>query len=319
MDISMQWKGFQKPKRLRCKSLTDTYGKFIAEPLEKGYGVTLGNSLRRVLLSSLTGAAVTSVKIDGVLHEFSTIRGVEEDTAEIILNLKELRLRAHKPNPGTVYIKTKEEGEVLAGDIITDPDVEILNPDLHIATLGKGAKLEMAIEVDTGRGYIPAGKNIEENQPIGTIPVDSIFTPVTKVKYEVEDTRVGQKTDYDRLIMEVWTDGSVNPEDAVAFAAKILKDQLTVFLNFEEPAEELLEEEGLKEEMAKTLSKSVEELELSVRTGNCLRDAEIKTIRDLVKKTEGDLLDMKNFGKKSLQELKDSLAKFDFTLGMKID
>lgn len=319
MDISVHWKGFQKPKSLKCEALTGMYGRFIAEPLEKGYGVTLGNSLRRVLLSSLTGAAVTSVKIDGILHEFSTIPHVVEDTTEIILNLKELRLKAHRPNPGTLYIKAKGEGEILAHDIIANPDVEILNPDLHIATLGKGARMEMAIEVGTGKGYVPAEKNIKENQPIGVIPVDSIFAPVTKVKYEVEATRVGQMTDYDRLIMEVWTDGSVNPENALALASKILKDQLSVLLNFEEPPEEVVEEEDIEDDLAKTLAKSVEELELSVRAANCLRDAKIKTIGDLVQRTERELLSMENFGKKSLQGLKDSLIKFNLTLRRVVD
>lgn len=319
-DISIQWKGFIKPKMIVWdkKTLSPTYGKFVAQPLERGYGITIGNSLRRILLSSLTGAAVASVKIQGVQHEFSTIPGIVEDVPQIILNLKQLLLKLHKPKKKILYLKAKGAGEIKASHITKDADVEILNPDLHIATLNEKGKLNMEIEVGVGRGYVTAERHKKENNLIGTIPIDSIFTPIKKVSYRVENTRVGKITDYDRLILEVWTDGSVRPDDALAFAAKILKSHLDLFITFPEPKEE--EEIEVKEEkkgIDEVLNKSIEELELSVRSANCLKDGRIKTIGQLAKKTEEELLKMRNFGKKSLVEMKKILASYGLSLGMK--
>jgi DNA-directed RNA polymerase subunit alpha len=319
-DISIQWKGFIKPKSIEWdkKALSNTYGKFIAQPLERGYGITIGNSLRRILLSSLTGAAVTSVKIQGVQHEFSTISGIVEDVPQIILNLKQLLLKLPKAKPKTLYLKVKGPLEVKASHITKDADVEILNSDLHIATLNEKGKLNMEIEVSVGRGYVTAEKHKKEDNPIGTIPVDSIFTPIKKVSYRVENTRVGKITDYDRLILEVWTDGSARPDDAVAFAAKILKGHLDLFITFPEPEEE--EEVEVKKEDRKTdeiLNKSLEEVELSVRSANCLKEGRIKTIGQLVRKSEGELLKMRNFGKKSVEEIKEILKSYGLSLGMK--
>jgi DNA-directed RNA polymerase subunit alpha len=319
-DISIQWKGFIKPKGIEWdkKALSSTYGKFIAQPLERGYGITIGNSLRRILLSSLTGAAVTRVKIQGVQHEFSTIPGILEDVPQIILNLKQLLLKLPKAKEKLLYLKAKGPLKVKASHITKDADVEILNPDLHIATLNEKGKLNMEIEVGAGRGYVTAEKHKKENNPIGTIPVDSIFTPIRKVSYRVENTRVGKITDYDRLILEVWTDGSVRPNDAVAFAAKILKSHLDLFITFPEPKEE--EEVGEKEEEKKIdeiLNKSIEELELSVRSANCLKEGRIKTIGQLSRRSEEELLKMRNFGKKSLEEIKKILINYGLSLGMK--
>lgn len=319
-DISIQWKGFIKPKGIEWdkKTLSPTYGKFIAQPLERGYGITMGNSLRRILLSSLTGAAATSIKIQGVEHEFSTIPGVVEDVPQIILNLKQLLLKLPKAKPKTLYLKAKGPREVKASHITQDADVEILNPDLHIATLNEKGELNMEIEVNVGRGYVTAERHKKEDNPIGTIPIDSIFTPIKKVSYRVENTRVGKITDYDRLILEVWTDGSVRPDDAVAFAAKILKSHLDLFITFPEPKEE--EEHEAKEErkgMDEILNKSIEELELSVRSANCLKEGRIKTIGQLAKKSEEELLKMRNFGKKSLVEIKEILKSYGLSLGMK--
>ena len=323
------WKSLIRPKRLEVdeESLTPTYGKFIAEPLERGFGITLGNSLRRVLLSSIQGAAITAVRIDGSLHEFSTIPGVKEDVAEIILNLKEVVFRMHSPGPKTVRIEAEGEREVKAGDIITDPDLEVVNPDHHIATLEKGARLNMEMTVKLGKGYVPAERNKEEDMPIGTIPTDAIFSPIKKVNYTVTNARVGQITDYDRLILEVWTDGSIRPEDAVGLAAKILKEQLNIFINFEEPPEEE-EEEGEEsqghsfadeEDLQEKLMKTVDELELSVRSANCLKNANIRYIGELVQKTEQEILQTKNFGRKSLNEIKEVLATMGLSLGMKVE
>jgi DNA-directed RNA polymerase subunit alpha len=317
------WKGLIRPKRLEVEkeTLTPFYGKFSAEPLERGFGITIGNSLRRILLSSLQGAAITSFKIDGVLHEFSTIPGVKEDVTEIILNLKEVRLKLHTEGPKTIRIKA-EGGKVLkAGDIQTGDAVEILNPEQYLATLSKDAKLSMEMMVKMGRGYVPAERNKEEGQPIGTTPIDAIFSPIRKVNYTVTNARVGQITDYDKLILEVWTDGSLNPEEAVALAGKILKEQLSIFITFEEEEEEEMEggEEGGDEKFNENLYRSVDELELSVRSANCLKQANIKLIGDLVQKTEAEILATKNFGRKSLNEIKEILSEMGLGLGMKLD
>lgn len=320
----MGWRDFEIPKRLECDetAYSDTYGKFIAEPFERGYGTTIGNSLRRVLISSLEGAAVTSVKIDKVLHEFSTVPGILEDVTQIVLNIKKLNVRLHSKTPKTIYIKTSKKGEITANDIVRDEAVEILNPSLHIATLTKDAKLTIEMEVERGRGYVPAERNKKEGQPIGVIPIDSIFTPVKKVNFQVEATRVGQITDYDRLILEIWTNGSVSPKEAILYASNILQRHLDVFVNFGElPAEEeepeKIEEE--KTEFYEKLRQPVSELELSVRSANCLREAKIRTIGDLVKKTEAEMLKYRNFGKKSLAEISNLLQQMGLRLGMEVD
>jgi DNA-directed RNA polymerase subunit alpha len=313
-----------RPKRLEVEkeTLTPFYGKFIAEPLERGFGITIGNSLRRILLSSLQGAAITSVKIDGVLHEFSTIPGVKEDVTDIILNLKEVRLKLHTEGPKTIRVKAEGPMILKAGDILTDDSVEILNPDHYLATLSKEAKLSMEMVVKMGRGYVPAERNKDENQPIGTIPMDAIFSPIRKVNYTVTNARVGQRTDYERLTLEVWTDGSLTPEEAITQAAKILKDQLSIFIAFEEEEieePEPSEEEKKTESLNENLFRSVDELELSVRSANCLKHANIRLIGDLVQKTEAEILATKNFGKKSLNEIKEVLASMGLSLGMKIE
>ncbi len=315
-------KDFQIPKKLESETetLMSTYGKFYAEPFERGYGTTIGNSLRRILLSSIAGAAVTSVKIEGVLHEFSTIPGVKEDVTDMVLNIKNLRFKLHTDRPKTVRLRKKGPGEAKAKDIIHDADVEVLNPDLHIATLDKEANLDIEMVIRIGSGYMPAERNKEEGMPIGMIPVDSIFTPVKKVNFTVENARVGRITDYDKLIMEIWTDGGVKPEDALAYAAKILKDHLAIFINFDEtiePVQELIEDK--KTEFNKHLLRSVHELELSVRAANCLKNANIKTIGDLVQRTEFEMLRTKNFGRKSLNEIKEILTEMGLSLGMKVD
>jgi DNA-directed RNA polymerase subunit alpha len=320
--VQKSWKDLIRPKRLEAEkeTLTPFYGKFTAEPLERGFGITVGNSLRRTLLSSLQGAAITSVKIDGVLHEFSTIPGVKEDATEILLNLKEVRLKLHTEGAKTIRIKADGPKEVKAGDIITGEAVEILKPDHHIATLSRDAKLSVEMVIKTGRGYVPAERNKEENQAIGAMAIDSIFSPIKKVNYTVTNARVGQITDYDKLTLEVWTDGSIAPEEAVAHAAKILKEQLAIFITFEEEEEA----EGTKEpednpDLNENLFRSVDELELSVRSANCLKHANIKYIGDLVQKTEADILATKNFGRKSLNEIKEILTDMGLSLGMKID
>ncbi|MBI3994449.1 MAG: DNA-directed RNA polymerase subunit alpha [Nitrospirae bacterium] len=315
-------KDFQIPKKLEmeAETLTSTYGKFYAEPFERGYGTTIGNSLRRILLSSIAGSAVTSVKIEGVLHEFSTIPGVKEDVTDIILNIKNLRFKLHTDRPKTVRLRKKGSGEARAKDIIHDADVEVLNPDLHIATLDKEANLDIEMVIRIGSGYVPADRNKEEGMPIGVIPVDSIFSPVKKVNFTVENARVGRITDYDKLIMEIWTDGGVKPEDALAYAAKILKDHLAIFINFDETAEPVMEHvEDKKTEFNKHLLRSVHELELSVRAANCLKNANIKTIGDLVQRSESEMLRTKNFGRKSLNEIKEILSEMGLSLGMKVD
>jgi DNA-directed RNA polymerase subunit alpha len=320
--VQKSWKDLIRPKRLEAEkeTLTPFYGKFAAEPLERGFGITVGNSLRRILLSSLQGAAITSVKIDGVLHEFSTIPGVKEDATEILLNLKEVRLKLHTEGAKAIRIKADGPKEVKAGDIITGEAVEILNPDHHIATLSRDAKLSVEMVIKTGRGYVPAERNKEENQAIGAMAIDSIFSPIKKVNYTVTNARVGQITDYDKLTLEVWTDGSIAPEEAVAHAAKILKEQLAIFITFEEEEEA----EGTKEPednqlLNENLFRSVDELELSVRSANCLKHANIKYIGDLVQKTEAEILATKNFGRKSLNEIKEILTDMGLSLGMKID
>jgi DNA-directed RNA polymerase subunit alpha len=317
-----KFKGLQKPKRLECEleTLTSTYGKFLAEPLERGFGLTIGNALRRILLSTIEGAAVTSVRISGALHEFSTIPGVKEDVTDIILNIKGLRVKLNVDHPKTIYLKAASEGEVRAEHITPDPDVEILNHDLHIATLDKDGKLEVEMEVRHGRGYVPADRNKREGQPVDAIAIDSIFSPIRKVNFLVEDTRVGQVTDYNKLILEVWTDGSVVPQDAIAYAAKILKDHLSIFINFEEePEGEGIAIDDGKEQVLEHLNRSVDELELSVRSANCLKNSNIRYIYELVQKTEAEMLKTKNFGRKSLNEIKEILAGMGLTLGMKLE
>lgn len=317
------WRDLISPKKLQVESesLTNTYGKFFAEPFERGFGTTLGNSLRRVLLSSLQGAAITSVKIKGVLHEFSSIPGVTEDVTNIILNLKGVSLKMYGNESRVVRIIHKGDGIIKAGDIVSDANVEILNPDHHIATCSKDANLEMEMVVKLGKGYVPADRNRDEKAPVGTIPIDAIFSPIKKVNFTVTNARVGQMTDYDKLILELWTNGSIVPEDAVAFAAKILKEQLSIFINFDEEAEpaEETETEEEREKINENLYRSVDELELSVRSANCLKNAGIKMIGELVSRSEAEMLKTQNFGRKSLNEIKDILADMGLTLGMKLD
>jgi DNA-directed RNA polymerase subunit alpha len=316
------WRDLIKPRRLEvdAESLTQTYGKFVAEPLERGFGTTLGNSLRRVLLSSLQGAAITSVKIEGVDHEFTTVPEVTEDVTDIVLNLKEVLLRMHTNEQKTLRIEVEGPKEVKAGDIIADDQVEILNPGHVICTLSEGGKLRMEMICRRGRGYVPAVNNKNVGDPIGTIPIDALFSPIRKVNYQVTNARVGQVTDYDKLSLEVWTDGAVTPQDAVAYAAKIIKEQLTVFINFDETEEPIIAETPKEEaKLNENLFRSVDELELSVRSANCLQQANIKTIGDLVQRTEAEMLKTKNFGRKSLKEIKEILAEMGLSLGMKLD
>jgi DNA-directed RNA polymerase subunit alpha len=320
MMQARNWRDLIRPKALvtERETLTDFYGKFTCEPLERGFGVTIGNSLRRVLLSSLQGAAITSVKIDGALHEFTSIPDVVEDVTDIVLNLKEVVLKAHTPRPQTLRLEKTGPGPVLARDIQASDQVEVLNPDHVIATLSKGGKLAMDLNIGTGRGYVPAERNKLPNAPIGAIAIDALFSPIRKVNYVVTHSRVGQITDYDKLTLEVWTNGSVRPDDAVAFAAKILKEQLTIFLNFEEEAEAAAAL-PTDEEVNENLFRSVEELELSVRSANCLQNANITLIGELVQKSEAEMLKTKNFGRKSLKEIKELLAEMGLQLGMRID
>jgi DNA-directed RNA polymerase subunit alpha len=316
------WRDLIKPRRLDvdAEALTQTYGKFVAEPLERGFGTTLGNSLRRVLLSSLQGAAITSVKIEGVDHEFTTVPEVTEDVTDIVLNLKEVLLRMHTNEQKTLRIEVEGPKEVKAGDIIGDDQVEILNPGHHICTLSEGGKLRMEMTCRRGRGYVPAVNNKNVGDPIGTVPIDALFSPIRKVNYQVTNARVGQVTDYDKLTLEVWTDGSVTPQDAVAYAAKIIKEQLTVFINFDETEEPIIAETPKEEaKLNENLFRSVDELELSVRSANCLQQANIKTIGDLVQRTEAEMLKTKNFGRKSLKEIKEILAEMGLSLGMKLE
>jgi len=316
------WRDLIKPRGLSVdqESLTNTYGKFVAEPLERGFGITLGNSLRRVLLSSLQGAAITSVKIEGVEHEFMTIPEVAEDVTDIILNLKEVLLQIHTNEVKTIRIEADGPREIKAGDIICDDQVEVLNPGHHVLTISEGGRVRMELTARRGRGYVPADKNKVPGAPIGTIPIDALFSPIRKVNYQVTNARVGQQTDYDKLTLELWTDGSVPPADAVAYAAKIVKEQISIFINFdetEEPVEEVKPVEEAK--LNENLFRSVDELELSVRSANCLQNANIKTIGDLVQKTEAEMLKTKNFGRKSLKEIKEILAEMGLSLGMKLE
>jgi DNA-directed RNA polymerase subunit alpha len=322
------WRDLIKPKMIEIEtdSFTDFYGKFVCQPLERGFGITLGNALRRILLSSLQGAAIVSVKFDGVPHEFTTIPGVKEDITDIILNLKEVNLKTvndseEEEEEIKLVLDLKGEKEAKAGDMLTDGKVEIMNPDNHIATLNKDAVLHAEMIVKTGRGYVPAEKNVAGDQEIGIILIDALFSPIRKVSYVVGNARVGQRTDYDKLTLEIWTNGTVDPQDALAFAAKILKEQATPFINFEEEPEEEVEKEEkeVEEKVNENLFKPVSELELSVRSSNCLKNANIKYIYELVQKTESEMLKTKNFGRKSLNEIKRILEEMDLHFGMELE
>jgi DNA-directed RNA polymerase subunit alpha len=319
----MLWKGFQRPKRLEIDrdNLNDHYGRFSAQPFERGFATTVGNALRRVLLSSIEGAAITAVRVEGVLHEFSPIPGAMEDTTDLILNLKRIPLKMHVDHPKTLYLKTSEAGEVKASHITPDPDVDILDPDAYIATLSHGATLSLELRVKQGRGYVSADKNFDEDLGIGWIPVDSVHSPVKKVNYLVEAARLGQTTDYDKLTIDVWTNGSVTAQDAVSLAARLIRDHLNIFVNVDDSgdATEALSEPAVAGAANENLDKSVEELELSVRSYNCLKNANIRTIRELVQKTEAEMLKTKNFGRKSLNEIKEILQSMGLGLGMRLD
>ena len=320
--MGIRWKTFEMPKRLEVEkaTLTPTYGKFVAEPFERGYGTTIGNALRRVLISSIEGAAITNIKIDGMLHEFSAVEGVLEDGAQIVLNIKKLVLKYHGKGPKKIFIDTKKVGPVTARDIHADETIEIINPDLVICTLTKDIPLKVEMEIGRGRGYVPADRNKQEGSPIGVVPVDSIFSPITKVNFTVENTRVGQITDYDRLILEVWTNGAMNPEEALLYASNILQRHLDIFVNYGElPEEEEEEEEKQDDHFKELIAKPISELELSVRSANCLEAANIKTIGDLVKKSEAEMLKYKNFGKKSLSEIAGILTTMGLSLGMNVE
>ena len=323
----MLWKGFQKPKRLDVErdTATDNYGRFYAQPFERGFATTVGNSLRRVLLSSIEGAAVTAVRVEGVLHEFSPIPGAMEDTTDLILNLKRVPLKMHVDHPKTLTLRTSEPGEVRAKHITPDPDIEILDPEAYIATLGAGSTLAVEMRVKPARGYVSADKNFDEDLSIGWIPLDSVHSPVKKVNYFVDQARVGQATDYEKLTLEVWTNGAVSPRDAVGLAAKLMKDHLQIFINLDEDDEEETESAVVevsdeeKGALYEKLGKSVDEMELSVRSYNCLKNANIRTIGELVQKTESEMLKTKNFGRKSLNEIKEILSVMGLSLGMKLD
>src|SRR5246500_4727962 len=317
----MLWRGFQKPKRLAvdAESLSETFGKFSAQPFERGFGTTIGNALRRTLLSSIEGAAVTAVRIEGVLHEFQAMAGVVEDATDIILNLKQIPFKLNGEGPKALYLRAEQPGIVTSGLIEADGDVEILDKDIYIATVSEGGKLDMEMRLKRGRGYISADKNFDSDLGIGFIPIDSVHSPVRKCNYTVEAARLGQITDYDKLDIEIWTNGSIAPADALGLAAKLLKDHMTIFINFEEE----LETDSRREEKPliknENLNRSVEELELSVRSYNCLKNANIQSIGELVQKTEAEMLKTKNFGRKSLNEIKEILASMGLSLGMKID
>jgi DNA-directed RNA polymerase subunit alpha len=317
------WQELIRPTKIDIEreSCSTYYTKLSAEPFERGYGVTIGNSLRRVLLSSIMGSAITSVRIEGVDHEFSTVRGVKEDVTEIILNLKKVVLRMNDDTPRMLKIDAKGEGVIKAGDILHDGSVDIVNPEHHIATLSDEAKLYMEMKVKVGRGYVPAERNFDEDEPIGTTPIDSIFTPVTKVSYNVSPARVGYRTDYDKLSMEIWTNGAVSPLDALSFAAKIIREQMRIFISFDE-GEDMETAQGrdiIPQDFNENLYRSVDELELSVRSANCLKNADIKYIGELVRKTEQEILMTKNFGRKSLNEIKEILSCMGLKLGLKLD
>jgi DNA-directed RNA polymerase subunit alpha len=320
----MLWKGFQRPKRLEFEreTLTDRFGRFYAQPFERGFGTTVGNAMRRVLLSSVEGAAITAVKIDGVLHEFSPIPGVVEDATDIILNLKQIPLKMHVDYTKTLYLRVDKPGEVTARAIETDADVEILEPDAHIATVAEGGKLQMEMRMKRGRGYVAADRNFDEDLGIGWIPIDSVHSPIKKVNYLIEAARLGQTTDYEKLTLDVWTNGSISPRDAVSLAAKLIRDHLNIFINLEEVADQAQEaasDQPRTSALNENLDKSVEELELSVRSYNCLKNANIRTIRELVQRTEGEMLKTKNFGRKSLNEIKEILTTMGLSLGMRLD
>jgi DNA-directed RNA polymerase subunit alpha len=320
--MSRNWRDLIRPKaiNLETESATEFYGKFTCEPLERGFGITIGNSLRRVLLASLQGAAITAVKIEGALHEFTTIPDVMEDVTDIVLNLKEIVFRAESPRTYTVRLEKEGPGPVLGGDIQVVDGLKVLNPDHIIATLDKKGPLSMELTVGVGRGYVPAERNKTATMPIGTVPIDALFSPIRKVNYTVQNARVGQQTDYDKLVLEVWTNGAVRPVDAVAYAAKILKEQLSIWINFEETEETTHHASGSEEEpLNDNLFRSVDELELSVRSANCLQNANITLIGELVQKTEQDMLKTKNFGRKSLKEIKEILSTMGLSLGMKLD
>ncbi len=315
-------KGFQKPKRLACdqQSLTPSYGLFYAQPFERGFGTTIGNALRRTLLSSVKGTAITAIRIEGVLHEFSTVAGVKEDVTDIIMNLKQIPIRSHSENPKTLYLESSGSGPLTSGDIKPDPDVEILDSGLHIATVNETGSLKMELRIRTARGYVPADENFEEDLAIGFIPIDSVHSPVKKVNFWVESARLVQSTDYDRLNLQVWTNGCIAPQDGIAQAAKILKDHLQIFINFEEEPEAAGREDREETEAINdNLNRSVEELELSVRSYNCLKNANIQTIGQLVQKSEAEMLKTKNFGRKSLNEIKEILSDMGLSFGMKLD
>ena len=316
------FKGFQKPKRLvaNTETLTDRYGMFTAQPFERGFGSTVGTGLRRVLLSSIEGAAITAVRIEGVAHEFSPIPNVAEDATDIILNLKQIPFKMSTEGVRTVRLKSNAQGEVLSGQIETDADVEVLDRNMHIATIGEGGKLSIEMRVRSGRGYVGADRNNDEDLPVGYIPIDSVHSPVRKVNFSVEAARLGQVTDYDKLTIEVWTNGAISPADAIGQASKLLKDHMSIFINFEELPETAEEPaERAMSQMNEVLNRSVEELELSVRSYNCLKNANIQTISDLVQKTEAEMLRTKNFGRKSLNEIKEILSNLGLSFGMKFD
>ena len=318
----MLWKGFQRPKRLEFEreTLTDRFGRFYAQPFERGFGTTIGNALRRVLLSSIEGAAITAVKIDGVLHEFSPIPGVVEDATDIILNLKQIPFKLNGEGPKALYLRADTAGVVLSGSIEADGDVEILDPNVYICTISEGGRIDMEMRLKRGRGYVSADKNFDADLGIGFSPVDSVHSPVRKVNYIVEAARLGQITDYDKLSLEIWTNGTILPADALGLSAKLLKDHMTIFINFEEEME-AGGADGFDGPLVRNenLNRSVEELELSVRSYNCLKNANIATIGELIQKTEAEMLKTKNFGRKSLNEIKEILAQMGLSLGMKID
>ena len=321
----LHWRSLIKPKLLEVdqETFSEIYGKFIVCPLERGYGLTLGNAIRRVLLSSIRGTAVTRIKVDNVLHEFSTIPEIKEDVTDIILNLKQVRFNLFSDNPKTLIIKKDGAGVVTASDIVVDDQVEILNTEQHICTIGEGGSFYLEITVERGRGYRPAEENKIDEMPLGTIPVDSFFSPVKRVNYTVTDARVGQRTDYDKLILEIWTDGTILPESALAVSSKVIKEHLNIFINFkeeDEPSEDAnVNPSGLSQDLVDYLNKTVDELELSVRSANCLHNAEIRFIGELVLRSESEMLRTKNFGRKSLNEIKDLLTEMGLNLGMKID
>jgi len=318
----MLWKGFQKPKRLSVNTGENerNYGQFSAQPFERGFGTTIGNALRRVLLSSIEGAAVTAVKIEGILHEFSPIAGVVEDATDIILNLKQVPFRLNSEGPKTIYLESDASGVLTAANIKADGDVEILDKNVYLATVSEGGKLHIEMRLKIGRGYVSADKNFDEDLSIGYIPIDSVHSPVKKVNYTVEPARLGQMTDYDKLTLDVWTNGCINPQDAIGYAAKLVKDHMAIFINFEEQPEAREEKADRGADVAnENLSKSVEELELSVRSYNCLKNANIKTIGELVQKSESEMLKTKNFGRKSLNEIKEILSGMGLSLGMTFD